>query len=259
MALPAANQRISLSQVQAEFGGSHPIKMSEYYREGAFMTGNNDDVPVNTGNTTITMNDFHGTIKAITVLFEIIGGGGGGGWGRANDASGNGTYAESGYTTQITHTDAIAFDHTVQGGAGGGNANRTWSAHAALGSAGQSSFYGSGGSGGSRNSHGGSASNSSYGAGGGGAGGDRPSTFDSSGSAGSGGNAGIRATYSKLLAPGQTVTVKVGRGGMGGNSTYDGGKGSGGYVKITAGNQVSEYFNSNHSGTHVTSTYTVPS
>ena len=259
MALPADGQPISLSQVQAEFGGAHPISMSEYYREGAYMTGNNDGVPVDTGDTTITMDDFHGTIKAITVLFEIIGGGGGGGWGRADGSYGNGTYAESGYTTQITHTDAIAFDHTVQGGAGGGNANRSYSSSSGYGTAGASSFYGSGGSRGSPNSHGGSALNSSYGAGGGGAGGDKHAWNDSSGNAGSGGSAGIRATYSKLLAPGQTVTVKVGRGGLGGNSTYDGGKGSGGYVKVTAGNQVSEYFNSNHSGTHVTSTYTVPS
>lgn len=28
---------ISLAQVQAEFGGSHPISMSEYYQGGAYV------------------------------------------------------------------------------------------------------------------------------------------------------------------------------------------------------------------------------
>ena len=36
---------ISLSQIQTEFGGSNPISLSEYYRNGAYTTSNNTSVP----------------------------------------------------------------------------------------------------------------------------------------------------------------------------------------------------------------------
>ena len=36
---------IKLSEIQAEFGGSNPISMSEYYRGGSYVTDNNTSVP----------------------------------------------------------------------------------------------------------------------------------------------------------------------------------------------------------------------
>jgi len=44
MALPASGQ-ISLANIQTEFGGSNPISLSEYYRNGIYVTANNTSVP----------------------------------------------------------------------------------------------------------------------------------------------------------------------------------------------------------------------
>ena len=45
MTLPASGP-ISLSQVQTEFGGENPISMSEYYRNGSYVTDNNTGIPI---------------------------------------------------------------------------------------------------------------------------------------------------------------------------------------------------------------------
>ena len=58
MALPGNNNSISLSQIQTEFGGEHPISLTEYYRNGTYVTSNNTSVPT-TGE--ISMSDFFGT------------------------------------------------------------------------------------------------------------------------------------------------------------------------------------------------------
>ena len=36
---------IKLSEIQTEFTGSNPISLSEYYRGGSYVTGNNTNVP----------------------------------------------------------------------------------------------------------------------------------------------------------------------------------------------------------------------
>jgi hypothetical protein len=38
---------IALSDIQTAFGGSNPVSMSEYYRDGAYVTDNNVNVPTN--------------------------------------------------------------------------------------------------------------------------------------------------------------------------------------------------------------------
>jgi hypothetical protein len=45
MALPSPYNPISLGQIQIEFGGSNPIAITEYYRNGAYTSGNNANVP----------------------------------------------------------------------------------------------------------------------------------------------------------------------------------------------------------------------
>jgi len=45
MTLPASGP-ISLSQVQTEFGGENPISLSEYYRNGSYVTDNNTGIPI---------------------------------------------------------------------------------------------------------------------------------------------------------------------------------------------------------------------
>lgn len=63
MALPASGA-ISLGQVQAEFGGTNPIPLSEYY-EGAGRVAAGDtqpnDIPASGA---ISLHDFHGAAKA---------------------------------------------------------------------------------------------------------------------------------------------------------------------------------------------------
>jgi len=49
---------ISLSDIQTEFGGSNPIGMNEYYKDGAYVTDNNAGIPTSGG---VDMADFYGT------------------------------------------------------------------------------------------------------------------------------------------------------------------------------------------------------
>lgn len=49
---------IKLSEIQTEFGGNNPISMSEYYRNGAYVTSNNTGVPTSG---VISLSQFYGT------------------------------------------------------------------------------------------------------------------------------------------------------------------------------------------------------
>jgi len=62
MALVSSGQ-IKFSQIQAEFGGSHPISISEYKRNGTYVynLGANSDIP--TTNSDIQISDFYGAKK----------------------------------------------------------------------------------------------------------------------------------------------------------------------------------------------------
>lgn len=51
---------ISLSQIQSEFGGSSPIALSEYYRNGSYVTANNTGIPTSG---TISLSSFYGTVS----------------------------------------------------------------------------------------------------------------------------------------------------------------------------------------------------
>jgi hypothetical protein len=59
---------ITLANVQSEFGGSNPISLSEYYRNGPYVTPNNGNVP--TGGT-ISLSQFYGGVKQFS--FNING------------------------------------------------------------------------------------------------------------------------------------------------------------------------------------------
>ena len=51
---------LALTEIQAEFGGSSPISLSEYYRNGAYVTSNNTGVPTSGQ---ISFNQFYSTVK----------------------------------------------------------------------------------------------------------------------------------------------------------------------------------------------------
>lgn len=59
MALPSSGS-LTLAQIQAEFGGSNPISLSEYYRGGAYVTSNNTSVPTSGA---ISLSNFYGAVN----------------------------------------------------------------------------------------------------------------------------------------------------------------------------------------------------
>ena len=54
---------ITLAQIQAELGGSNPISLSEYYRNGSHVTSNNTSVPTSGA---ISMSNFYGASNRVT-------------------------------------------------------------------------------------------------------------------------------------------------------------------------------------------------
>ena len=58
---------ISLSDIQTEFGGSNPISISEYYRDGAYVTSNNTSVPTSGA---ISLSNFYGATNQFSYTFS---------------------------------------------------------------------------------------------------------------------------------------------------------------------------------------------
>lgn len=228
MAIPLTGP-ISMNTVQTEFGGSNPISLSEYYRNGPFVTTNNTGVPISGA---ISLSNFRGTVRTLLVEYEIIGAGGAGGFGRYDGYVT--TRSASGGTSTITSAAITAV--IAAGGIGGLDAafgpdtldtNRN----------GEATIYGLGGVA-SRSfaaetySPGGDAPATSYGAGGGGAGGDFSQIFDRSGGEGGGGGAGTFLSGSFRLIPGVQLSVVIGAGGLGSGGNSEGGNGANGYARI---------------------------
>ena len=227
------------------------------------MTSNNTSVPTSGQ---ISLSNFYGAVKALSVTYEIIGGGGGGGsgWTTANNGTDGqaSTLSGSGFSTI-----------TSPGGAGGrGGIQTGWGD-------GSRSYYGNGGAGGANSdsnnqSAGSPAPSTSYGAGGGG-GGARPFSGRNGGEGGYAGGTngtaytvtawnssatitryvGMPSTGSLLLPPGTQITVVIGAAGtnISPDPGTDGRAGAGGYCKLTTNGVATEYTSA---GTY---TYTVPS
>lgn len=234
---------IKLSEIQAEFGGSDPISLSEYYQNADpdLVSSNNTNVP-DTGNA-ISMTDFYDAVKALDVVYEIIGGGGEGAGGYYG---GNGA---SGTDSTLVSASGISFTTVTATGGAGGSGVGPFQGLFRIGEAGEASYYGAGGAGGlnsdsGNQSAGFNAPATSYGAGGGG-GGAAPFSANNGGARG---EASDRLTGTLQLAPSDTVTVTIGTGGA---AIAGGGNGAGGYAKFTVGNNVEEFTSSG--------TYTVPS
>ena len=66
MALPSSGA-ISIGNIATEFGGSQPHSLSEYYRNGSFVTSNNTNVPTSG---TIDLADFYGAVKQSSVTIS---------------------------------------------------------------------------------------------------------------------------------------------------------------------------------------------
>lgn len=69
MALPSSGP-ITLKMLQDEFGGSDPISLSEYYRNGGLVPSNNTSVPTSGA---ISLSDFYGAVNEIVVTLANTG------------------------------------------------------------------------------------------------------------------------------------------------------------------------------------------
>lgn len=69
MALPTSGP-MSLAMLQAEFGGSNPINLSEYYRNGGLVPSNNSSVPASG---TISLSQFYGAVNEVQVTASSSG------------------------------------------------------------------------------------------------------------------------------------------------------------------------------------------
>jgi len=56
---------IALQDIEDEFGGTGSISLSEYYRNGSYVTSNNTSVPTSG---TVSLNAFYGALKRVTSL-----------------------------------------------------------------------------------------------------------------------------------------------------------------------------------------------
>jgi hypothetical protein len=117
MALPSAPNSISLSQIQTEFGGSNPISLSEYYKNGSFVTAS-DNAPNVPTSGTIEFDDFWGASKVTIPPFievQAVGGGGGGGSNRGGGGGSGGMFEATG----LDADNASPRSYDVVIGAGG--------------------------------------------------------------------------------------------------------------------------------------------
>ena len=244
---------IRFSDIQDEFGGSNPIALSEYYRGGSYVGSHNDGVPASG---TINLTQFYDSTSVLpstSITILVQGGGGSGGTGYSGSSSIGGR-SSSGGSSSVSGNLASGSAFSVVGAGGLGGRNGGASSH--NGEGGQASSFGNGGSGGG-SSHDGNpgrdAPSNHYGAGGGGGAGNLR-IFQSDGDGGEGGYAGSKVTSTKTVTKGSTLTVVVGsRGVTGSSDTRRGGRGAGGYVKITHNGNDTTYTSP---GTY---TYTVPS
>lgn len=68
MTLPITGT-LALEDIQTEFGGTAPVAIDEYYRNGMYVTSNNTNVPVGG---TIKISDFYGAIKQFSMTISGV-------------------------------------------------------------------------------------------------------------------------------------------------------------------------------------------
>ena len=222
---------ISINDIVAEFGGSAPHSLSEYYAGGSLVpaTPTNSAIP---SSGPIAYDDFYGASKIITMSYTFYSGGGAGGNGY-QDGAGTGSAAAgsvTGIITKAKYNEIVAayngvwpspgFDDQfiVKTSYGTGGTNGT---EGDTGTAGGDSDFGTGGAGGASWSSGSGPAWGSWAAGGGGGGGDPAGGTDTSlavllqPSGGTGGNIDDQAMG---YYGGGTPADEAGKGGKGGSS-----------------------------------------
>lgn len=220
----ASTGPLSLAALAAEFGGTGPLRLSDFYRGAGRVPAvgtPNVGIPASGA---LSLADFRGGAKSTSVTYEVIGAGAAGGFG-VDDGTSSGRGADGG-ASSISGIGISTIN--APGGIGGLNGQAPRS-----GNNGAASAYGPGGVGGGLNAAGSAAPAASRGAGGGGGGGDNGGTYDSGGAGGYGGGAGTRKAATITVDYGTLVAVVIGLKGAAIASGYRGGNGADGYAKLT--------------------------
>ena len=169
--------QVSVGAIAAEFGGSAPHQLSEYYGKGNCPASGEIQLAA----------DFYGTANTYDIQYLIVAGGGGGA-GSADNADGAGGGGAGGYRALTATLTAGGSGMTVTIGAGGSGNGIPWYGGNGASNGGNSSFNsnsasGGGGGGGKRNGNSGGSggggghwrnANTTYSGGGGNTGGYTP-------------------------------------------------------------------------------------
>jgi hypothetical protein len=268
---------INFQDIIDEFGrpASGGVSLDDYRRGGSFVPNKNVNSNIPLAGTTdpISLSDFYGATKIITMRIKSFGGGGAGGSGFENNGNGStvrgGTGGTSGFMLKSKWDALVAANNVIpknipitqmlSGPPVGGGANAYAGSIGGIGglsgkftnanaTAGEESDFGIGGAAGARNRAGSSPTWGHWGAGGGGGGGDQGSSDsyfvffnegggDDWGAAGEGGfcrdPSGIEVYVD--LDVGVDYIICAGHGGYPATSTgnHDGGYGNPGYVEFT--------------------------
>jgi len=249
MALQSSGNAISLGDIQTEFGGSNPISMSGYYRDGSFVTSNNTSVPtsgeIDMSNFYDAVNQFQLTIASNIQEANLYSLATGAGWNESDPVlltvnSGVYVWSDNIATAALVISDDFSNLLTIvnngyiigrggnggngAGGSGqnGGPAITNSATGVALTNASGAFIAGGGGGGGG----------GWRGAGGGGAGGGTGGTGSGwgsggSGAGGAGGAIGATGANGQRLQVGKAAEGKGGGAGGGGATGEDNGSGQG--------------------------------
>lgn len=264
---------LTISDIVAEFGGTAPHDISDYYRGGGLVPNKNvnSNIPLAGSGQPIKFGQFYGATKIIEMTYSLWGGGAAGGQG-FEDGAGSGAANPGQDSVIMTRTLYNEFKNAypaglpnliglninqsgvfimpgilsrAAGGAGGAHGSRQELA----GETGGSTDFGDGGSGGAANSSAPAATWGRWGVGGGGGGGDQGSSSgwdlipgligykrtDPWGQSGGGGNSGAKVTGVIDLDVEVDYVLIAGRAGAPGTSVgnHNGGHGVPGVIEFT--------------------------
>jgi hypothetical protein len=264
---------LTISDIVAEFGGTAPYDISDYYRGGGLVPNKNvnSNIPLAGSSQPIKFSQFYGATKIIELSYRLWGGGGAGGQGFENGA-GSGSASPGQDSVIMTRTLYNQFKSAYPAGlpsliglnvtqsgtfimpgilarASGGFGGNHGSIQSTSGGTGGSTDFGAGGSGGGANSAAPAAIWGRWGVGGGGGGGDQGDSsgwdlipgiigyksVDAAGNAGGGGNSGSKVTGTIDLDVEVDYVIIAGRAGAPGVGVgnHNGGHGVPGVVEFT--------------------------
>jgi hypothetical protein len=254
---------LTISDIVAEFGGTAPYDIGDYYRGGGVVPNKNvnSNIPLAGSGQPIKFSQFYGATKIIEMAFSMWGGGGAGGQGFENGA-GSGQ-ASAGQDTVIMLKSQFDTLRSNNGGnipntidaartlarAAGGTGGNHGSIQATGGGTGGTTVFGAGGSGGGANAAAPDATWGRWGVGGGGGGGDQGDSSgwdlipgligykstDAAGNAGGGGGAGTAITGKVDLDVDVDYVLIAGKAGAPGTGVgnHNGGYGVPGVIQFT--------------------------